>query len=150
VSDWNQFKNVRIIQEVSAQLKLYNVGLSIDDVGALYSAIADSYKLPFEEFKLNSKLISNCAMNETKKILCMNTVSLAHDTGASVCADGVADRDEFEAVIDMKCDMVQGSWFGKPQPMEAFRANLLARNSPQKTAVNSDANSFEWPDAVSA
>lgn len=150
VEDWHQFNDLGMIREVSAQLKLYNVGLAVSDIGAIYSAITESYKIPFEEFKLNASLISNCALNETKKALCANTINLAHDAGASVCAEGVANRDEFEALINMKCDTVQGSLFGKPQPIESFKSKFIA--PPTQPAVNSDSelDMFAWPDSASA
>jgi len=147
VNDWRLFNDLKIIREVSAQLKLYGVGLAVDDIGAVYSAITESYKFPFAEFRLNSNFISNCSLNETKQAVCRDAINLVHNAGASVCAEGVANSDELETLIEMKCDTAQGYLFGVPQPIEIFKTKLLVPTPPQKANADSNTASFEWPEA---
>jgi EAL domain-containing protein (putative c-di-GMP-specific phosphodiesterase class I)/FixJ family two-component response regulator len=151
VNDWHQFNNVTVVRDVSAQLKLYGVGLSTGEIGALHSAITESYRFPFSEFKLSPNLILNCATNQTKQALCRSTINLAHEAGASVCAEGVASRDELETVVAMGCDTALGALFGSPQSMEVFKAKYLApRVTQTESAIDSAADPFQWPEAVPA
>ncbi len=151
VNDWHQFNNVMTVRDVSAQLKLYGIGLSTGEIGALHSAITESYRFPFDEFKLSASLILNCATNETKQALCKNTISLAHEAGASVCAEGVASRDELETLVVMGCDTALGALCGSPQPIETFKAKYFAPRVTQKAAnIEAAGDPFQWPDAVPA
>jgi EAL domain-containing protein (putative c-di-GMP-specific phosphodiesterase class I)/CheY-like chemotaxis protein len=132
VNDWH-LNDLKTIQELSAQLKLYGVGLSVDDIAAVYSAITGSYKFPFVEFKLNSSFVSNCALNETKQTLCRDTVKLAQSVGALVCAEGVATADELQILTAMNCSTAMGQLIGGPQPVDVVKTKLSA-SSPAQSA----------------
>jgi EAL domain-containing protein (putative c-di-GMP-specific phosphodiesterase class I) len=150
-NDWKHFNNVKIVRETSARLKLYGIGLSIDDVGVLYSAIAGSQACPFEEFRLTPDYVSNCALNETKKNVCRDVINLAHVVGPKVCALGVMNSDELKTLIDLECDIAQGAVFGEPQPLEAFKTKHLGLSTSQmaNSTPNADVDtgSLEWPAA---
>jgi EAL domain-containing protein (putative c-di-GMP-specific phosphodiesterase class I)/ActR/RegA family two-component response regulator len=153
VNDWSHFNNARIVGELSARLKLYNIGLSIDDIGALYSSITKSQAFPFDEFKLTTDFVSNCALNESKKQVCADVINLAHSVGAKVCAHGVMNRDELKTLIGIKCDTGQGYLFGEPLRLEAFKTKHLGLPaSQQRNATpnaNDDMESLAWPAARS-
>jgi EAL domain-containing protein (putative c-di-GMP-specific phosphodiesterase class I)/ActR/RegA family two-component response regulator len=153
VSDWSHFNNAKVVREVSARLKLYGIGLSIDDIGALYSSITKSQTFPFDEFKLTTDYISNCALNETKKQVCAAVIELAHSIGAKICAQGIMNRDELKTLIDIQCDTGQGYLFGEPLPLEVFKTKHLGLPALQEESAtpNADAEmeSLEWPAARS-
>jgi len=147
VNDWHHFSNPAFIREVSARLKLYDIGLSTDDIGILYSAITKSETFPFDEFKLTTDYVSNCALNDAKKQLCGGVINLAHSGGATVCAQGVTNRDELKTLIDLQCDMAQGCVFGEPQSWEVFETNFFRSPPEQRADADVDTGSFEWPAA---
>lgn len=152
MTDWKLVGDAATVREGAAKLQLYGIGLSVDDIGAAYHAITHSYKFPFVEFKLSHDFVSNCDLNDTKKALCRDAIALAHSTGVPVCAEGVASRDELQSLVAMGCDMAQGNVFGEPQPVDVFKTTFFAPAAPQKPSANpnasSDAESFEWPEAV--
>jgi EAL domain-containing protein (putative c-di-GMP-specific phosphodiesterase class I)/ActR/RegA family two-component response regulator len=153
VNDWSHFNNAKVVRELSARLKLYGIGLSIDDIGALYSSITKSQAFPFDEFKLTADYVSNCALNENKKQVCADVINLAHSVGAKVCAQGVMNRDELKALIDIQCDTGQGYLFGEPLPLNVFKTRHLGLPSSQQmnAAPNADDDmeSLAWPAARS-
>jgi EAL domain-containing protein (putative c-di-GMP-specific phosphodiesterase class I) len=115
-------------REIATQLKLYNVGISIDDFGSAYASLSRLNDLPVIEVKIDRSFVSGCATDRLKHGLCQTVVDLAHRFGATACAEGVETREDLRALIEMQCDAVQGLLFAEPKPAAKFAATLLARS----------------------
>jgi EAL domain-containing protein (putative c-di-GMP-specific phosphodiesterase class I) len=115
------------ISQVSTQLKLYDVRISIDDFGTAHSSLSRLLELPCVELKLDRSFVSNCASDRLKNALCQTVVDLAHRVDSQVCAEGVETVEDLEAIIRMGCDTAQGYIFAKPVPPETFAASVIAR-----------------------
>jgi EAL domain-containing protein (putative c-di-GMP-specific phosphodiesterase class I)/FixJ family two-component response regulator len=127
-------------REVATQLKLYNVGLSIDDFGAGYASLSRLNDLPFVEVKIDRSFVSGCDTDKLKHALCQTVVDLAHRFGATACAEGVETTEELRALVAMQCDAAQGFLFAKPMPAAALvstlRAALAGGSSQAKIPMN--------------
>ena len=113
------------IQEIAAQLKLYDVSLSIDDFGSGYSSLSRLRELPCAEIKLDRSFISNCSSDDGKQSLCKAAIDLAHKFGATVCAEGVENVQDLRTLVGLRCDMAQGFLFARPRSPAAF-LNILS------------------------
>lgn len=111
-------------REISTQLKLYNIRLSIDDFGAAYSAISRLRDLPAVEVKIHESFVRNCATDPAKKALCQSIIELAHRFSTETCAEGVEDPDDLRTLMALGCDTFQGYLLAKPQPADRLRASL--------------------------
>ena len=120
------------ISEVSTQLKLYDVQISIDDFGTAHSVLSRLLEFPSVELKLDRSFVSGCASDRLKHALCLTVVDLAHRVGSQVCAEGVENIEDLKCLIRMGCDTAQGYIFAKPMPPETLAANVIAR--PQQFA----------------
>jgi len=129
VTEGEIIEDVGHAQEVATQLKLYGIGLSIDDFGMAYSSLARVRDLPFVELKLDRSFVLNCSSDQAKKTLCQSAIDLAHRFGASTCAEGVDNPHDLRTLIDMGCDTAQGFLFAKPQPAEVFKAMLTGQTA---------------------
>jgi two-component system, cell cycle response regulator len=115
-------------REIATQLKLYNVGISIDDFGSAYASLSRLNDLPVTEVKIDRGFVSGCASDRLKSSLCQTVVDLAHRFGATVCAEGVETSEDLRELINMNCDTAQGFLFAEPMPVGKFAATLLARS----------------------
>jgi EAL domain-containing protein (putative c-di-GMP-specific phosphodiesterase class I)/FixJ family two-component response regulator len=129
VTEDEMVKDAESIHEASAQLKLLNVGLSIDDFGVAHSSMSRLLELPCVELKLDRKFVANCAGDRLKHAVCKTVVDLAHRVGNLVCAEGVEDPDDLRCVIEMGCDTLQGFIFAKPMTPDAFIQRVGALQS---------------------
>jgi EAL domain-containing protein (putative c-di-GMP-specific phosphodiesterase class I) len=145
IVDWSTYKNNHIIQQVGAQLNLYNIGLSVNDVGALYGSIPSNENFPFKELKLKSDFVRSALFDATVRKICADTISLAHRMGATVCIRGISNRDEVQALTEMGCDFMQT---GRAEPIDHFKQKPASMQQPQAMA-GSDVSSdpFAWPAA---
>jgi EAL domain-containing protein (putative c-di-GMP-specific phosphodiesterase class I)/ActR/RegA family two-component response regulator len=114
-------RNPDLAREVAVQLKLYNVGVSIDDFGRGYSTLERVRTLPFAELKIDKSLVDGCSSNPEQHCKCNSIVDLAHRFGMVVVAEGVESASDVHALRRMNCDMAQGRVFAAPMEREHFR-----------------------------
>jgi EAL domain-containing protein (putative c-di-GMP-specific phosphodiesterase class I)/FixJ family two-component response regulator len=114
------------IHEISTQLKLYNVWISIDDFGQAHSSLSRLLELPCVELKLDREFVSGCSSDPLKYALCQTVVDLAHRVGCYVCAEGVEQPEDLRSVIKMGCDTVQGYIFARPMAPDVFIERVRA------------------------
>jgi EAL domain-containing protein (putative c-di-GMP-specific phosphodiesterase class I) len=122
-------------REVSNQLKLYNIDLSIDDFGSGYAALSRINDLPFSELKIDRSLVAGCGSNQLKHGLCQTVVDLAHRFGATVCAEGIETVEDLRAIMAMRCDTAQGFLFARPLPAEGFTEAALVGSTRAVRAI---------------
>jgi EAL domain-containing protein (putative c-di-GMP-specific phosphodiesterase class I) len=117
---------IQNLREIANQLKLYNVGISIDDFGSASASLSRLNDLPFTEVKIDRGFVLGCSSNQLKHSVCQTVIDLAHRFGATVCAEGVETVEDLRALIAMQCDSVQGYVFASPMPAAEFASLLLS------------------------
>ena len=153
VTEDEVIRDLQWIREVSTQLKLYDVGISIDDFGTAHSSLSRLLELPCVELKLDRSFVANCAFEPLKYAVCQTVVDLAHRVGSRVCAEGVEKVEDLMAVIRMGCDTAQGYIFAKAMPPGSFATDIIARRAelaerfahlaqPRQTAVTPASDRF--------
>jgi EAL domain-containing protein (putative c-di-GMP-specific phosphodiesterase class I)/CheY-like chemotaxis protein len=119
--------------EAAGRLRLHNIAIAIDNVGAEWPSLLEFRSFPFAELKVDQQYINGCADDRLKQTVCRRIVELARDNGARAIAQGVETRADFLAAHDMGFDLVQGYLFGKPVAVRKF-----ARSSRPQLASGSD------------
>jgi EAL domain-containing protein (putative c-di-GMP-specific phosphodiesterase class I) len=121
-----------LAHEIAVQLKLHDVGVSIDDFGIGYSTLERLRTLPFAELKIDRSLVDGCSKDQEKYRLCKRIVDLAHRFGMTAVAEGVENPNDLQALRQLNCDMLQGRIFAAPMERGHFRQwakrhDMLAR-----------------------
>jgi EAL domain-containing protein (putative c-di-GMP-specific phosphodiesterase class I) len=114
-------RNPDLAREVAVQLKLYNIGVSIDDFGRGYSTLERVRTLPFTELKIDRSEVNGCSNRQEQYRRCKAIVDLAHRFEMVVVAEGVESASDLQALRQMNCDMVQGRIFAAPMERREFR-----------------------------
>ena len=120
-------------REIATQLKLYNIDVSIDDFGRGHSTFERLKQLPFAELKIDRKFVQGCALDGTRREICRDIITLAHQLRMSVVAEGIEGLRDFRALAEMDCDGGQGYLFARPMPREDFITALLSRVISRRT-----------------
>jgi EAL domain-containing protein (putative c-di-GMP-specific phosphodiesterase class I) len=116
------------IREIATQLRLYDVGISIDDFGGAHSSLARLRELPCVELKLDRSYVSGCATDTTKQSVCAAAVKLAQGFGLRICAMGVENVEDLRTLRELGCHTVQGFLFARPMDSVSFLRMLRGRN----------------------
>jgi diguanylate cyclase (GGDEF)-like protein/PAS domain S-box-containing protein len=116
---------MRNLEEVARQMRdLAELGVqfSVDDFGTGYSSLSHLHQLPIQSLKIDRSFVERvCDPNGTSALV-QAILSLAHNLGLQVVAEGVEHRDQMEALIGMRCDVMQGYLFARPQPADSIPA----------------------------
>ena len=96
------------------------VRLAIDDFGTGYSSLSYLQRLPAHVVKIDQSFVRDLAIDGRKRSLVSTMVSLAHDLGYRVVAEGVETREVLALVEGAGCDEAQGYLFGRPMAPESF------------------------------
>ena len=113
-------RNPDLAREVALQLKLYNIGVSIDDFGRGYSTLERVQTLPFAELKIDRSHVDGCSNSQEQYRRCKGIADFAHRFGMVVVAEGVESLSDVQALRRMKCDMLQGRIFAAPMERKEF------------------------------
>lgn len=90
--------------------------IAIDDFGAGHSNFDRVWRLQPDIVKLDRSLVARAAQDKRARRVVSQMVSLLHECGAMVLMEGVETQDEALLAMEADADMVQGYFFGRPQP----------------------------------
>lgn len=121
---------VENIDRASTLLKAFQekgIKISIDDFGTGYSSLNYLKRLPIDTLKIDQSFIRNIQNDKNDKIIVNTIIAMAHGLEFSVIAEGVEDAYQRDYLKEMKCDMLQGYYFGKSLSAKDFET-LLEQN----------------------
>jgi EAL domain-containing protein (putative c-di-GMP-specific phosphodiesterase class I) len=105
--------------ETLNQLRAIGVRFALDDFGSGYSSLSYLHRLPLEEVKIDQSFIRELSSADASGSTIVGaTVDLGHRLGFAVVAEGVESRDEWDRLISLGCDIVQGFHIARPMPVE--------------------------------
>lgn len=95
-------------------IKALGVALSLDDFGSGYCSLAALKRLPIDQLKIDQSFIQNLMTNLNDEAIARSVVSLGHNLGLSVIAEGVETVEQKNFLAQIGCDAYQGYYFGRP------------------------------------
>ncbi len=101
---------------VVAALRSLGFRIAIDDLGAGYSSLSSFVVLEPEVVKLDLSLVRGVDASPLKHTIVHSMVTLCHEMGLLVVAEGVETREERDTLIALGCDLLQGFLFARPGP----------------------------------
>jgi EAL domain-containing protein (putative c-di-GMP-specific phosphodiesterase class I) len=120
-------ENDILVDEERVSLVLDNIidsgcKLALDDFGTGYSSMARLRNMPINIVKIDQSFVRNISSSTQDKEIVQSIIKLAHSLGKEVVAEGVEDLACLEILKEMKCEKIQGYYYGKPMPFEEFIA----------------------------
>ena len=119
--------NLDLLIDFTREVRLHNIAISIDDLGADWPALMGLETFPFAELKVDRQFVTGCANDRLKRTVCRRIIELGKGYGAQVVAEGVEDRADFVVANEMGFDQVQGYLFGKPMGLKKFARSALTQ-----------------------
>jgi EAL domain-containing protein (putative c-di-GMP-specific phosphodiesterase class I) len=105
--------NISLLELRSKKFTLY-----MDDFGTGYSSLSYLMHFPVDIIKIDQSFVKWMHIDEQSETLVKSLVSLAHNLGLKVVAEGVDDESHIEILKECGCDYGQGYLFSKPLPSD--------------------------------
>jgi EAL domain-containing protein (putative c-di-GMP-specific phosphodiesterase class I)/FixJ family two-component response regulator len=116
VTEGQIMRKLSTVLEVLSRLRLKRFRLAIDDFGTGHSSLAQLRDLPFDELKVDRSFVHGACIDGTRRAICNASLHMAHQLKLQVVAEGIEDRDEWELLQQMGCDVGQGYLIARPMP----------------------------------
>lgn len=96
----------------------HGISLSIDDFGTGYSSLSMLRNLNSSYVKIDKEFIDEVNVNDDDYAIVAATISMAHNLGKKVIAEGVETQAQVACLKYLDCDVIQGYYYAKPMFME--------------------------------
>ena len=105
-------------------LRQAGMAVSLDDFGTGYSSLTYLQRYAIDYIKIDQSFVRNLRQGSTDLALCKAVITLAHELGMKVVAEGVETTDQRDLLLAAGCDFGQGFLFSKPLPVHEFEAKF--------------------------
>ncbi|WP_017742606.1 EAL domain-containing protein [Scytonema hofmannii] len=105
------------------QLKELGIELHMDDFGTGYSSLSYLHRFPVSVLKIDRSFIHSSEKSEIVRAI----VTLAHNLGMDVIAEGIETLEQKEKLRALECKYGQGYFFSEPQEASAVEALIAQR-----------------------
>ncbi|WP_440054973.1 EAL domain-containing protein [Pseudoalteromonas sp. T1lg65] len=95
-------------------IKALGAQISLDDYGVGQTSLGRLKTLPIDELKLDKVFIMKLSQSEKDQHIVNSTITLGHQLGFNVVAEGVEDLASLQLLEKMQCDYAQGYYLSKP------------------------------------
>lgn len=110
-----------------AAISAAGVEIAIDDFGTGYSSLAYLQSIPAQVVKVDRSFVSHIDQDWRSLRLIKSMISMAHELGYRVVAEGVETAESLQTLTSLGCDEAQGYLLARPLAVEAFEAWLDQR-----------------------
>lgn len=92
----------------------------MDDFGAGYSSFNNLKDYDFDVVKIDMGFLREFETNQKSRIILASIVNMAKELGIHTLAEGVETEEQYEFLLKIGCEKMQGYLFGKPKPVSEF------------------------------
>ncbi|SNB44900.1 EAL domain-containing protein [Geobacter sp. DSM 9736] len=116
-------QTVRTLRDLEAM----GISLAIDDFGTGYSSLSYLQRFPINTLKIDQSFIRDLSTNPDDNAIVQTIIVMAHQLGMKVTAEGVETEEQLAFLCNHSCEKMQGYYFSKPLPADAFALLLRER-----------------------
>ncbi|MBE6010658.1 MAG: EAL domain-containing protein [Lachnospiraceae bacterium] len=102
------------------ELRRRGYKIEMDDFGTGYSSLNMLADIPVDILKMDMKFVQNLSSSKKRERLVRLIIDIADYLNVEVIAEGVEDTYQLEFLKKCGCGIIQGYYFSKPLPEEAF------------------------------
>jgi len=109
-------------KQMLVKLSALGVRLALDNFGVGFTSLSQLKALAFNEIKIDRSFVIGMARDRNDSQIVQSVISLGHNLGLSLVAEGVETENILAVLSGFGCDIAQGNQIGEPMPATAFDA----------------------------
>ncbi len=125
ITETSLMKSFEINLKKLEALKKMGIFIHLDDFGTGYSSLSYLNSLPIDRVKIDKSFVDVMLQSEKERKVIETILSLAHNIGLQVVAEGVEQKEQFDMLINYNCELIQGYYISKPLSYEKIVIKLL-------------------------
>jgi len=123
------------IRDQLSSIKALGVRLSVDDFGTGYSSLASLQHLPVDALKIAKPFVDDMTSDLRKRAFAQAIIRLGRTLNLQTVAEGVERAEQRDLLRDMRCDLGQGYYFGRPMSPADIGVMLAGEGRRRETTV---------------
>ncbi len=104
-----------LMVDVISRFRRAGYEIWMDDFGSGYSSLTMLKDYSFDTLKMDMRFL--VPFTDKAKSIMRSTVSMAKDVGMKTLAEGVETKEQLDFLRSIGCGMIQGYYYGKPEPV---------------------------------
>ncbi len=109
---------IDVAVKVLSELETMGLRIALDDFGSGFSSLGQIRQLPIHKLKIDRSFVNDLRSNSDVGVIVTSIITLAHNLGMRVVAEGVELMDQLVYLKTAACDEVQGYFLSRPVPAE--------------------------------
>jgi diguanylate cyclase (GGDEF)-like protein/PAS domain S-box-containing protein len=108
--------STQLVEQALRTLSQEGVTIALDDFGTGYASLSHLKRFPVNAIKIDRSFVGGLESDAGDAAIVRAVLSLGHNLGIEVVAEGVETPFQASLLQRMSCDLVQGYHFGRPMP----------------------------------
>lgn len=121
-----------------ADLKLLGIEIWLDDFGTGFAGLSWLRLIEFDTVKIDRSFLHDCDSERGYEMF-QDIVRLVRNRGPKILVEGVESAEQLELLHDLKIDMAQGYFLGRPTPVDLLSREAGVRARVRKRPLSSPA-----------
>ena len=105
-------------------LRDYGIKISLDDFGTGFSSLSYLKGMPIDTLKIDKTFVDTILTDGSTKIITESIIHMVKQLGYETIAEGVEEKEQYEYLKAIGCDIIQGYYLGKPMSSEGIKELL--------------------------
>lgn len=112
----------------------------MDDFGSGYSSLNNLQMYHFDVLKIDMSFLKQLSDNPRTRIIIASVINMAKRLGLVTLAEGVETQEQYDFLLEIGCEILQGFLFGKPEKLNRsaeryYFGEEAVENYPLETAA---------------
>ncbi len=124
ITESSLMENVEYVKETLQKMRKLGILVSIDDFGTGYSSFLQLKNIDVDILKIDKKFVEGIEEKDSDFSILRGMVSMAHNMGMRVVAEGVETQGQAELLRSIGCNMGQGFYFAHPLDLDELEFTI--------------------------
>jgi diguanylate cyclase (GGDEF)-like protein len=108
--------DISIVRGIIESCRKIGIGFALDDFGTGYSSLSYLSALPVDVLKIDQSFVRDMLEDKGDMAIVQGIIALARAFERKIVAEGIETQEQYQALVDMGCEIGQGYWLARPMP----------------------------------